>query len=119
MNPNIPLKCNGCGATLLLESLFVDDGCPCNTPRGVNFNPQACATCKVKDCVKPGHRLVQLFGEGATHAPQVARLREIEKVARMVRDDLKRCAGLVSVVLEAELDDALLPDDAAGVEDCG
>ena len=63
MNPNIPAKCNGCGAPLLLENLFCDDGCPCNTPRGVNFKPQSCAVCRVDDCAKPGHRLAELFGE--------------------------------------------------------
>ena len=36
MNLNIPKKCNGCGRPLLLENLDGDDGCPCNTPRGVN-----------------------------------------------------------------------------------
>ncbi len=62
MNPNIPEKCNGCGQPLLLEHLFVDDGCPCNTPRGVNFPPLACTACRVEDCVKPSHRIVRLFG---------------------------------------------------------
>jgi hypothetical protein len=61
MNPTIPAKCNGCGNPLLLENLFVDDGCPCNTPRGVNFKPAPCAC--GDECVKPGHRLVALFGE--------------------------------------------------------
>lgn len=70
-NPNIPTKCNGCGAPLLLEHLYVDDGCPCNTPRGVNFKPMACPTCKTDNCVKPGHRLPLLFGEVATWVVQV------------------------------------------------
>jgi hypothetical protein len=61
-NPNIPAKCNGCGAPLLLENLFCDDGCPCNTPRGVNFKPQPCDICCCGFCVKPGHRVLQLFG---------------------------------------------------------
>lgn len=62
MNPNIPKKCNGCGRPLLLENLYCDDGCPCNTPRGVNFPPIPCMTCEVENCVKPGHRLAKLFG---------------------------------------------------------
>jgi hypothetical protein len=61
-NPNIPEKCRGCGASLLLENLYVDDGCPCNTPRGVNLKPQHCDLCRTEDCVKPGHRLQALFG---------------------------------------------------------
>lgn len=65
MNPNIPEKCNGCGAPLLLENLYVDDCCPCNTPRGVNFTPSRCLTCKVDNCVKPGHHLPTLFGDVA------------------------------------------------------
>lgn len=62
MNPNLPEKCNFCGAPLLLENLFVDDGCPCNSPRGINLTPQPCAACCSEDCVKPGHRLTALFG---------------------------------------------------------
>lgn len=62
MNPNIPQKCNGCNSPLLLENLFVDDGCPCNTPRGVNFKPKKCVFCKTDCCVKPGHRVKELFG---------------------------------------------------------
>jgi len=62
MNPNIPEKCNGCGKPLFLENLFVDDGCPCNTPRGINFKPFRCTLCKEDVCVKPAHRLTELFG---------------------------------------------------------
>lgn len=62
MNPNIPSKCKSCGEPLLLENLYVDDACPCNSPRGVNFQPAWCPTCKVDYCVKPGHRLDALFG---------------------------------------------------------
>ena len=62
MNPRIPSICGGCEKPLLLENLFVDDGCPCNTPRGINFDPKPCAICKTDHCVKPGHRLEALFG---------------------------------------------------------
>jgi len=41
---------------------------------------------------------------------EIRRLRKIESIARHIRDDLKRCAGMVPVTLEAELDDALFPD---------
>jgi hypothetical protein len=41
---------------------------------------------------------------------EIRRLRPIERIARLIRDDLKRCAGTVNIVLEAELDDALFPD---------
>lgn len=61
-NPNIPTKCNGCGEPLLLEKLFCDDGCPCNSPRGINFEPKQCDCCKTNHCVKPGHRIADLFG---------------------------------------------------------
>jgi hypothetical protein len=54
--------CKGCGRRLLLGNLFVDDGCPCNTRRGVNFEPQRCGFCKTDNCVKPGHRIAALFG---------------------------------------------------------
>jgi hypothetical protein len=63
MNPGIPSKCNKCGQPLLLENLYCDDGCPCNSPRGINFKPVSCKICKIDDCVKPGHRLFTLFGE--------------------------------------------------------
>lgn len=53
----IPEKCNACGRPLLLVNLFVDDGCPCNSPRGVNFTPQPCGVCKTDNCVKIAHRV--------------------------------------------------------------
>jgi hypothetical protein len=59
LNPNIPRKCNGCSKPLLLENLFFDDGCPCNSGRGINFAPRSCSICRVHNCVKPGHRLMQ------------------------------------------------------------
>jgi hypothetical protein len=65
VNPNIPEKCKSCGQPLLLENLYCDDGCPCNAPRGINFRPRPCGLCKVDTCVKPGHRLVALFGVAA------------------------------------------------------
>ena len=61
-NPNIPRNCTACGELLLLENLYVDDGCPCNSARGVNFKPQPCDLCRLDCCVKPGHRIPQLFG---------------------------------------------------------
>ena len=62
MNPNIPQKCNACDDPLLLENLFVEDGCPCNSPRGVNFKPISCAVCR-SVCSRPGHRIFALFGD--------------------------------------------------------
>lgn len=59
---HIPQNCAACGRVLKLENLFVDDGCPCNSSRGVNFTPLECPTCKADNCVKPGHRLYALFG---------------------------------------------------------
>lgn len=29
-------NCNGCGAPLKPENAWMEDGCPCNSPRGVN-----------------------------------------------------------------------------------
>lgn len=57
MTLNAPAECRACGKPLLLANLLVDDGCPCNSPRGVNFAPQPCALCKTEECVKPAHRL--------------------------------------------------------------
>ena len=62
MNPNIPEKCRGCGKPILLENLYCDDGCPCNTPRGVNFKGRPCNLCKIDDCIKPGHHLTFVLG---------------------------------------------------------
>ena len=91
MNPNIPEKCNGCGKPLLLENLYCDDGCPCNTPRGVNFTPEPCSICGTgiliellgAGCVKPGHRLAKLFG--GNHYEQ--HIKEIEALLREWLDD--------------------------------
>lgn len=51
-----PLTCNGCDAPILPSNALVDDGCPCNTPRGINFAPEPCAICGIDHCVRPGHR---------------------------------------------------------------
>lgn len=59
----IPENCNYCKKPLLISNLFVDDGCPCNSMRGINFEPKLCLMCKTNYCVKPGHRLKELFGE--------------------------------------------------------
>lgn len=68
-NPNIPAECRTCGRLLLLENLYVDDGCPCNSPRGNNFQPMACSICRQHDCVKPGHRLGMIFGAVPSREP--------------------------------------------------
>ncbi len=52
-----PMSCNGCGTPLLLQNMYVDDGCPCNTQRGINFAPMPCRLCGGASCVKPAHRL--------------------------------------------------------------
>lgn len=61
-NPSLQRYCRACGKSLRLENLFVDDGCPCNSPRGVNLTPQPCALCKTEHCVKPGHRIEAIWG---------------------------------------------------------
>lgn len=53
----LPKECNACGQTLLLKHLLVDDGCPCNSPRGVNMTPQHCDLCRTDNCVKPAHHI--------------------------------------------------------------
>lgn len=69
-NPYVYLTtCNGCGERLLNENIFVDDGCPCNTPRGINFTPIHCDLCKAEDCIKPGHRIVVAFREHLAAIP--------------------------------------------------
>jgi dCMP deaminase len=57
-----PTTCSACDKPLLLSNMFTDDGCPCNSPRGVNFKPQPCERCHTSYCVKPGHRLSTLYG---------------------------------------------------------
>jgi hypothetical protein len=54
-------RCHGCGSRLDPENAFVDDGCPCNSPRGINFEPAECRICK-EPCVKPGHHEEDVVG---------------------------------------------------------
>jgi len=54
----IPKNCRGCGELLLLENINVDDGCPCNSPRGVNLVPKQCTLCGSQTCVKPAHHII-------------------------------------------------------------
>lgn len=63
MSLNIPSKCKGCGKPLLMENLYVDDGCLCNSPRGTNFEPWPCCICGTDFCVKPGRRMSALYGD--------------------------------------------------------
>ena len=35
-------KCNGCGKPLLLKNEWMEDGCPCNSPKGCNKQEKAC-----------------------------------------------------------------------------
>ncbi len=74
----LPDNCHHCGAPLLLKNLYVDDGCPCNSGRGVNLAPRECRVCLTANCVKPGHRLMALFG------PNVG-LKDEEKVPETLR----------------------------------
>lgn len=61
---HIPTACIACNEPILLANLLVDDGCPCNSVRGVNFKPESCIICERPDCVKPGHRF--MFGHIVT-----------------------------------------------------
>lgn len=58
----IPETCSACGKPLLLANVFVDDGCPCNSPRGVNFPLRTCVLCGTDDCVKPAHHIYENWG---------------------------------------------------------
>lgn len=69
---NIPERCNACGEPLLFECLFVEDGCPCNSPRGINFPPKPCSLCG-EDCTRPGHHLREILGDVTTDADDKAR----------------------------------------------
>lgn len=48
--------CRGCQNMLLLENLRIADGCPCNSPRGVNHGlvPKNTCTCQVCDPAQTG-----------------------------------------------------------------
>lgn len=37
--PGVSLHCNGCGRVLTEQNAWMEDGCPCNSPRGINENP--------------------------------------------------------------------------------
>lgn len=79
--------CNACGKPLLLMNLFTDDGCPCNSPRGVNLSPQACAICNTGNCVKPGHHIKEIFGFGVQPPPSADAWPSIEAVCRAATSD--------------------------------
>lgn len=77
----VPKNCNACGQPLLLENLFVEDGCPCNSPFGVNFKPAPCTSCGVR-CARPGHRLPALFGVPVAAAPDPNRAPYLRDLAK-------------------------------------
>lgn len=43
-------SCRGCGELINSKNYRVADGCPCNTPRGVNYGLVAKATCTCAEC---------------------------------------------------------------------
>ena len=43
-------KCRGCGADLKPENYLFADGCPCNSPRGVNHGLVNVLTCTCDEC---------------------------------------------------------------------
>jgi hypothetical protein len=45
-----PYLCRACGAMLLPENRRIADGCPCNSPRGVNHGLVAKNTCTCVAC---------------------------------------------------------------------
>lgn len=47
---NPPNICRGCLKALLLENIRVADGCPCNSPRGINHGLVAKNICTCKIC---------------------------------------------------------------------
>jgi hypothetical protein len=42
--------CIGCGEFLKLENFRIADGCPCNTPRGINHGRVPVDTCTCTTC---------------------------------------------------------------------
>lgn len=45
-----PDLCRGCGKMLLPENRLISDGCPCNSPRGINHGLVAKNTCTCDIC---------------------------------------------------------------------
>jgi hypothetical protein len=51
MNQTDHSKCNGCDAPLdLKKNLRIADGCPCNSPRGINHGRVPTLTCCCLTC---------------------------------------------------------------------
>jgi hypothetical protein len=77
-------KCNGCGKTLLLEHMLCDDGCPCNTPRGINVPPRECRYCKTNDCVKPAHHIAEKLASDFALAQSEQPARDVGELLSML-----------------------------------
>jgi hypothetical protein len=58
--------------------------------------------------LKSGGQIIQTKESINSLVEEFERLKKIEKIARLIRDDLKKNMGYVRIVLETELDDALL-----------
>lgn len=49
-----PDLCRGCGGMILPENRRIADGCPCNSPRGVNHGLVPKNTCTCPECDPAG-----------------------------------------------------------------
>jgi hypothetical protein len=56
-------NCWGCGKELMAENCWMDDGCPCNTPRGVNDGNQLISDWRREREQKASHELAALRAE--------------------------------------------------------
>ena len=93
------VPCSRCG-------LLVSEGICAPAPRAFHPMPRHCIAALRAELAAERTRSAMAVQD---MVDEICRLRPIERIARLIRDDLKRCAGTVNIVLEAELDDALSP----------
>lgn len=85
------LRCKGCGKELLAENCWMQDGCPCNTPRGVNDGNQQISDWRQEREQKASYEIEKLSTElAAARAERDEAVKDAEALVNESAMRLKR-----------------------------
>ena len=117
--PIVDPNCLGCGKPLLLENAWMTDGCPCNTPLGVNnqnetrwrllMRLQQDQSCELAALKKPVEEreieqvtdACESFAKGASNSLDASMFRHVAIVIRRLSADKARMEEALTIATDA------------------